>query len=469
MSHRIFNFSAGPAMLPTEVLEKSARRWSIIRARASASPRCSHRGKEFDARPRRGDRPVQEARSASATRTTSCSCRAARRSSSRIIPMNFLHTPADYLVGGEWSKKAAGVGKETRQDQRRRHQRSEQFRSFAAAKRMEAARPTPTTSTSARTRPCTAIACRAWPKHPNLIVDASSEFMSRPHPVERLRWSTAARRRTSARPAWCWRSSARTCTRSRRRRRASSGASRIRPRPSSMINTPPTFGVYILLEIFRWLEAQGGLAAMEKRNADEGEADLRRHRQPQRLLQGHRPRQGAALSHMNVTYRLPSEELTDEFVKTAAKNGMVGLKGYRTVGGIRASIYNAMPVEGCQGAGELHEGFRVEEVVTKHTTRAPIDVARPACPAVLFLRRGLIRIRLGCRASEKACAPPPRRRTALALSETRFRPPVPSSLPSRRREVSRHGTRMSRHRTHLPRRRTHLPRHRTHLTRRRTH
>ena len=66
---------------------------------------------------------------------------------------------------------------------------------------------------------------------------------------------------------------------------------------------------------------------------------------------------------MNVTYRLPSEELTDEFMKTAAKNGMVGLKGYRTVGGIRASIYNAMPVEGCQVAGIVHEGFRVEEVV----------------------------------------------------------------------------------------------------------
>jgi phosphoserine aminotransferase len=124
----------------------------------------------------------------------------------------------------------------------------------------------------------------------------------------------------------------------------------------SMINTPPTFGIYILLEIFRWLEAQGGLAAMEKRNAAKaatiydvidnsngfykGTVSIKEQR-----------------SHMNLTYRLPSEELTDEFVKIAAANGMVGLKGYRTVGGIRASIYNAMSIEGCQALAQFMKDF----------------------------------------------------------------------------------------------------------------
>ena len=124
----------------------------------------------------------------------------------------------------------------------------------------------------------------------------------------------------------------------------------------SMINTPPTFGIYILLEIFRWLEAQGGLAAMEKRNAAKagliydvidnsngfykGTVSVKEQR-----------------SHMNLTYRLPSEELTEEFIKTASKNGMVGLKGYRTVGGIRASAYNAMPVEGCQSLANFMKDF----------------------------------------------------------------------------------------------------------------
>jgi phosphoserine aminotransferase len=60
---------------------------------------------------------------------------------------------------------------------------------------------------------------------------------------------------------------------------------------------------------------------------------------------------------MNLTYRLPSDELTDEFIKTAARQGMMGLKGYRTVGGIRASIYNAMPVEGAQALASYMNDF----------------------------------------------------------------------------------------------------------------
>ena len=66
---------------------------------------------------------------------------------------------------------------------------------------------------------------------------------------------------------------------------------------------------------------------------------------------------------MNLTYRLPSEELTDEFVKTAAKNGMIGLKGYRSVGGIRASIYNAMSLEGCQALAGFMKDFASKKAV----------------------------------------------------------------------------------------------------------
>jgi phosphoserine aminotransferase len=115
----------------------------------------------------------------------------------------------------------------------------------------------------------------------------------------------------------------------------------------SMINTPPTFGIYILLETFRWLEKQGGLAAMEQRNEQKAKLIYD-------AIDGSGGFYKATVavpeqrSRMNVTFRLPSEELTDAFIKAADKLGMVALKGYRTVGGIRASIYNAMPVEGCQ-------------------------------------------------------------------------------------------------------------------------
>lgn len=124
----------------------------------------------------------------------------------------------------------------------------------------------------------------------------------------------------------------------------------------SMINTPPTLSIYILLEVFRWLEAQGGLAAMEKRNAAKAGMIYDAIDSSNGFYKG-TVSVKEQRSQMNVTYRLPSEELTDEFIKTAAKNGMVGMKGYRTVGGIRASIYNAMPVEGCQALASFMKDF----------------------------------------------------------------------------------------------------------------
>jgi phosphoserine aminotransferase len=124
----------------------------------------------------------------------------------------------------------------------------------------------------------------------------------------------------------------------------------------SMINTPPTFGVYILLETFRWLERQGGLAAMEKRNATKAKMIYDAIDNSNGFYKGTVSVKDQR-SHMNVTYTLPSEALTDEFVKTATKNSMVGLKGYRTVGGIRASIYNAMPVEGAQALASFMKDF----------------------------------------------------------------------------------------------------------------
>src|SRR5438132_1250649 len=246
MSHRIFNFSAGPAMLPTEVLEKSAQALVDYQGKGFGIAEVSHRGKEFDAV---ADEAIARCKQLLGLGDTHdvLFLQGGATALFTLIPMNFLHTSADYLVGGEWSKKAATNGKELGK----------------------------------------------------INVVATSK---------------------------------------------------------SSINTPPTFGVYILLEIFRWLEAQGGLAAMEKRNATKAKLLYDAIDNSNGFYKGTVSIKEQR-SHMNVTYTLPSEELTDEFVKTAAKNEMIGLKGYRTVGGIRASIYNAMPVEGCQALAAFMKDF----------------------------------------------------------------------------------------------------------------
>jgi phosphoserine aminotransferase len=123
-----------------------------------------------------------------------------------------------------------------------------------------------------------------------------------------------------------------------------------------MINTPPTFGIYILLETFRWLEKQGGLAAVEKINEAKAKAIYDAVDNSGGYYTG-TVAVKEQRSRMNVTFKLPNEEITDVFIKDAAKQGMVALKGYRTVGGIRASIYNAMPLAGAQALAQFMGDF----------------------------------------------------------------------------------------------------------------
>ena len=122
----------------------------------------------------------------------------------------------------------------------------------------------------------------------------------------------------------------------------------------SLYNTPPVFGIYILRLVLKWLKANGGLVAMEqlnRRKADLLYAEL--DRTP--FWRPHSER--AARSLMNVTFRLPSEDLEKLFVKETTAAGFDGLKGHRSVGGIRASIYNAFPEQGVKDLVDFMKQF----------------------------------------------------------------------------------------------------------------
>ena len=106
-------------------------------------------------------------------------------------------------------------------------------------------------------------------------------------------------------------------------------------------------GIYILLETFRWLDKNGGVSAMERRNEAKAKIIYDAIDRISAFYKG-TVTDIPNRSRMNITFRLPSEELTDRFIKEAEQKKMMALKGYRTVGGIRASVYNAMPLAGCE-------------------------------------------------------------------------------------------------------------------------
>lgn len=354
MSHRIFNFSAGPAMLPTEVLEKSAAALLDYQGKGFGIAEVSHRGKEFEAC---NDEAIMRAKQLVGLGDTHdvMFLQGGATQLFTLIPMNFVHGSADYLVSGEWSKKGASFGKEAAKVNVVASSEASNFDHCPLPSEWKL------TNDADYFHVCSNETVHghrlaAWPKHPNLIVDASSEFLSRPHPIGDAALVYGGAQKNLG-PAGVVLVYVRKDMYPKQKKVPSKLWSfKDQAENKSMINTPPTFGIYILLEIFRWLEAQGGLAAMEKRNAAKADLLYSTIDQSNGFYKG-TVSVKEQRSHMNVTYRLPSEELTDEFVKTASKNGMVGLKGYRTVGGIRASIYNAMPMEGCQALAQFMKDF----------------------------------------------------------------------------------------------------------------
>ena len=125
----------------------------------------------------------------------------------------------------------------------------------------------------------------------------------------------------------------------------------------SLYNTPPCYGIYICGKVFKWLKKQGGLAAMKEHNEKKAKI-LYDYLDQSKMFKGTVVPKDRSL--MNVTFVIGDKDLEAKFVKEADAAGFVNLKGHRTVGGMRASIYNAMPIEGVEALVEFMKKFEKE-------------------------------------------------------------------------------------------------------------
>jgi phosphoserine aminotransferase len=351
---RVFNFSAGPGTLPLEVLEASAAALVDYQGKGFGIAECSHRGKEFDG--------VIDEAMALARKLLGIGdshdvlfLQGGATQLFTVIPMNLLVGRADYLVSGEWSKKAADVATAAHGDKVRVIASSEDH-GFDGPPVGWQADPDAAYFHVCSNETVHGHRLVDWPEHPRLVVDASSEMMSRPHPIARTAVAYAGAQKNLGPSGVVL-----VLVRKDVYERIPKSVPKLfhfkaNAEAKSCINTPPTFGVYFLLETFRWLDRQGGLKAMEKRNAEKATLIYDAIDRSGAFFRGV-VRDPALRSHMNVTFKLPTVELDDRFVKEAAAHDMVALKGYRTVGGIRASIYNAMPIEGCRALASFMQDF----------------------------------------------------------------------------------------------------------------
>jgi phosphoserine aminotransferase len=348
-SGRLYNFSAGPATLPVEVLEEVRDELPLLNEEVGASVmEISHRSAGYD--------EIEESARALIKELLGLPedwyvlfLQGGASMQFHQVPLNFLPggASADYLITGRWGKKAIRegeiVGRETGGSVREaaRGETEDGFTYIPGPEEMDLDEEAAYVHfTSNNTVAGTQY--HFTPEAPApLVCDASSDFMSQPlkHP-ERYGLIYAGAQKNVG-PAGVTVVLVHPDFLEQRRR----------PLPTMLdygtharkrFNTPPVFAVYVVDKVMQWLKDLGGVRAIEKRNEKKARTLYDRIDATDFYRGAVEPE---ARSKMNATFRLPSEELEKRFLEEAEAEGLVSLAGHRTVGGVRASMYNALPQE----------------------------------------------------------------------------------------------------------------------------
>jgi phosphoserine aminotransferase len=355
-SERIYNFSAGPAVLPVAVLEQARSELVSLAGVGMSILEVSHRSKVFEDVLARAQADIRElADVPSNYRVLFLQGGASLQFT--MVPMNLLSegATADYIVTGAWSSKAVDEAQKLGKVHIAATTKGEQFTRIPRADELAL---TPGAAYVHMTSNNTIFGTE-WRSLPEvgdipLVSDTSSDMFSRPIDVGRHALIYAGAQKNMG-PAGV------TVVIIREDLLARSSASlpvmlsyAVHAENGSMYNTPPVFAIYMLGLVTRWLIGQGGLAAIaavNERKAAKLYAEIDRTG----FYRGTAQKDSRSL--MNVTFRLPSEELEKQFVKDAEAAGLDGLKGHRSVGGIRASIYNAFPEAGIDALTSFMNDF----------------------------------------------------------------------------------------------------------------
>jgi len=353
---RVFNFSSGPAVLPEPVLLEAQRDLYTLPGVGMSILEISHRSKAFD-------RVIQEAK-ADLREVAGIPddydvlfLQGGASLQFSMVPMNLLPAggSADYVITGSWSQKAA---KEAKRVGTVRIAGTTEAENFARIPRADELSFDPAAAYAHITSNNTIFGTQ-WQAFPDtggvpLISDASSDILSAPVDISKFGVIYAGAQKNLG-------PSGVTLVIIRKELLTRSQASlptvlsyAVQSENESLYNTPPVFGIYILGLVIKWVKREGGLVAAAERNARKA-AKVYAEIDRTGFYTGH-----AAVdsrSTMNITFRLPSEDLEKQFVRDATEAKLDGLKGHRSVGGLRASIYNAFPREGVEALVEFMKEF----------------------------------------------------------------------------------------------------------------
>ncbi|MBL8150855.1 MAG: 3-phosphoserine/phosphohydroxythreonine transaminase [Blastocatellia bacterium] len=356
MTERIFNFSAGPAVLPMSVLEEAQRDLISLPGVGMSVLEISHRSKTFE--------DIIEAAEADIRKLYNISdnyhllfLQGGASLQFSMVPLNLLEKggQADYIITGAWSKAALKEAKKVGQTNVVATTEAENFRRIPKQSEFnlnsEACYVHYTSNNT--------IFGTQWQSEPEvgsvpLICDASSDVLSRPLDIDKYGLIYAGAQKNMGPAGVTMVIIRKDLVKEPSPELATMLAYKTHTETKSLYNTPPVFSIYIVRLVAKWLLGLGGLEVMEKMNQEKGHL-LYDAIDSTEFYKGHAEKDSRSL--MNVTFRLPNEDLEKKFVKEATASGLDGLKGHRSVGGLRASIYNAFPKEGVEALVSFMKEF----------------------------------------------------------------------------------------------------------------
>lgn len=343
---RAYNFNAGPSALPLAVLEKAQKELVDFQNTGMSVMELSHRSKEYEAVHNRAKELLYELLQVPENYDI-LFLQGGASTQFSMIPMNLLQEGqvANYVLTGSWSEKALKEAKKVGATHVSASSKDEKHNFIPSLENIQLSENAAYLHITSNNT----IYGTQWKTFPKidvpLIADMSSDILSRPLPVEDFGIIYAGAQKNLGpsgvtvviiRKDLIGKEDENIPTMLKYSTHAEK---------NSLYNTPPTFGIYMLSLVLEWVKEQGGVEAIEKANEEKAAILYDAIDESNGFYVGHAKEDSRSL--MNVTFNLSDSELEKQFLQEAKEKGFVGLNGHRSIGGCRASIYNAVPKEAC--------------------------------------------------------------------------------------------------------------------------
>ncbi|MEK4485965.1 3-phosphoserine/phosphohydroxythreonine transaminase [Psychrobacillus sp. FSL H8-0484] len=355
---RAYNFNAGPSALPLEVLEKAQSELTNFRGTGMSIMEMSHRSVIFEEIHNGAISRMRKLFSIPDQYEVLFLQGGASLQFS-MIPMNFLQVgqQAGYIMTGSWSEKAFKEAKLFGEPYEVVSTKENKYRNIPALEDIQINEDDAFIHLTSNNT----IYGTQWSAFPDtgdipLIADMSSDIMSKPVDINKFGMIYAGAQKNLGPSGVTV-----VIVRKDLLEKANMDIPTIlkystHADNNSLYNTPPTFGIYMLGEVLNWMEAKGGLEAIAKNNEEKAKVIYDAIDHSNGFYTGHATPESRSL--MNITFRVADETLEKLFLTEAEEAGFVGLNGHRSVGGCRASTYNAVPLEACQALGDFMVQFQ---------------------------------------------------------------------------------------------------------------